>query len=151
MLAAAVTLLNAFFTLAGASYSLLESIAFCAEGLAVLFLAAQKDGKPGEKGAYFFVFLILMGSYILGGWAGNLCAAAAWPTLLHVEFKRGMPVEQQMKLVGVAEGLHFVLLAAVLYGSMIALSFWTNLLWALLAIARGWAALTLYKAQKEPA
>ena len=31
------------------------------------------------------------------------------------------------------------------------LSFWANLLWVLLACARGWAALSLYKMQEEDA
>ena len=31
------------------------------------------------------------------------------------------------------------------------LGFWTNLLWVLLACARGWAALSLYKMQEEDA
>lgn len=147
--AAAVTLLNAFFTLAGTSYSLLESISFCAVGMALLFLAAQKGAPGGEKGAYFFVFLVLLCSYMLSGWAGYVCAAAVWPMLLHVEYKRGRPVQRQLQLVGAAEALHLLLLLAVLYGNLTALRFWANLLWVLLACARGWAALTLYKEQKE--
>ena len=35
------------------------------------------------------------------------------------------------------------------YGGMAALGVWTNLLWVLLACARGWAALSLYKMQED--
>ena len=35
------------------------------------------------------------------------------------------------------------------YAGMEGLRFWTNLLWVLLACARGWAALTLYKQRED--
>lgn len=147
--AAAVSLLNALAALAGAGYSLLESIAFCAEGLAVLFLAAQKGAPKTEKRGYFGVFVLLMLSYVLAGWLGYICAAAVWPALLYVEYKRGAPIERQMRLVGGAEVLHLAFVLASLYGRLSSLQFWANLLWALLACARGWAAMSLYKATRE--
>ena len=35
------------------------------------------------------------------------------------------------------------------YAGMSGLAFWTNIMFVLLAGARGWAALTLYKTQEE--
>lgn len=151
VVAAAITLLNGLAALAGADYSLLEQLSFCLEAMAMLFLAAQKGSPSGEKGAYFFVFLVLMGSYIINGWAAYVCAAAAWPMLLHIELKRGRAVERQMRLVGGAEALHLAFVLCTVYGGMSAMAFWANLLWVLLACARGWAAITLYKTQEEEA
>jgi len=151
LVAAAATLLNGLAVLAGQDYSFLEMVAFCITAIAVLFLSAQKGAQPGEKGAYFFVFLVLMGSYIIDGWAAYICAAAAWPMLLHIEFKRGRPIEQQMKLVAVAEALHLAFVLCKVYADISSMAFWANLLWVLLACARGWAAMTLYKTQEEQA
>ena len=88
-------------------------------------------------------------SYMVNGWAGYLCSALAWPLLLSTEYKRGMAVQRQLQLVGAAEALHLFFLLMAKYGGMAALGFWTNLLWVLLACARGWAGLTLYKTQEE--
>ena len=52
-------------------------------------------------------------------------------------------------MVGAAEALHLFFLLMAKYGGMAALGFWTNLLWVLLACARGWAALSLYKMQED--
>ena len=51
--------------------------------------------------------------------------------------------------MGGAEVLHLFFVLLTVYGGMTALSFWANLLWVLLACARGWAALSLYKLQEE--
>ena len=83
------------------------------------------------------------------GWAGYLCSALAWPLLLSTEYKRGMAIQRQLQLVGAAEALHLFFLLMTKYGGMAALGFWTNLLWVLLACARGWAALSLYKMQED--
>ena len=45
--------------------------------------------------------------------------------------------------------LHLLFLLLTVYGGVSAMSFWTNILWVLLACARGWAALALYKGQEE--
>ena len=152
LIAAAVSMLNGFAVLAGSSsLFFLEQCAFCLEAMAVLFLAAQKGAPKAEKGQYFGVFVVLMVSYMFAGWIAYVCAALAWPLLLAVEAKRGAPIQRQLSLVGVAETLHLLLCLASVYGGVSALSFWTNILWLLVTIARGAAALQLYKHAEEAA
>ena len=134
---AAASMLNGFAVLSGTSFGLIEQIAFAAAGIAALFLAAEKGS------------VLLMVSYMVNGWAGYLCSALAWPLLLSTEYKRGMAIQRQLQLVGAAEALHLFFLLMAKYGGMAALGFWTNLLWVLLACARGWAALSLYKMQED--
>ena len=142
---AAASMLNGFAVLSGTSFGLIEQIAFAAAGIAALFLAAEKGSASWEKRNFTGVFVLLMVSYMVNGWAGYLCSALAWPLLLSTEYKRGMAVQRQLQLVGAAEALHLFFLLMAKYGGMAALGFWTNLLWVLLACARGWAALSLYK------
>ena len=149
LVSAAASMLNGFAVLSGTSFSLIEQIAFAAAGIAALFLAAEKGSTSWEKRNFTGVFVLLMVSYMVNGWAGYLCSALAWPLLLSTEYKRGMAVQRQLQLVGAAEALHLFFLLMAKYGGMAALGFWTNLLWVLLACARGWAALVLYKTQEE--
>ena len=137
---AAASMLNGFAILSGTSFGLIEQIAFAAAGIAALFLAAEKGSASWEKRNFTGVFVLLMVSYMVNGWAGYLCSALAWPLLLSTEYKRGMAVQRQLQLVGAAEALHLFFLLMAKYGGMAALGFWTNLLWVLLACARGWAA-----------
>ena len=137
---AAVSMLNGFFVLAGQTFGLLEQIAFCLAAIAALFLAAEKGAPAKDKRNYFLVFLLLLFSYMINGWLGYLCSALAWPALLLVEYQHGTPIQRQ---------LHLVFLLLTVYGGVSAMSFWTNILWVLLACARGWAALALYKGQEE--
>ena len=148
---AAASMLNGFAVLSGTSFGLIEQIAFAAAGIAALFLAAEKGSASWEKRNFTGVFVLLMVSYMVNGWAGYLCSALAWPLLLSTEYKRGMAIQRQLQLVGAAEALHLFFLLMAKYGGMAALGFWTNLLWVLLACARGWAALSLYKMQEEDA
>ena len=92
-----------------------------------------------------------MVSYMVNGWAAYICSALVWPALLALEYQKGRPIQRQLQLVGAAEALHLFFLLMAKYGGMAALGFWTNLLWVLLACARGWAALSLYKMQEEDA
>ena len=138
-----------FAVLSGTSFGLIEQIAFAAAGIAALFLAAEKGSASWEKRNFTGVFVLLMVSYMVNGWAGYLCSALAWPLLLSTEYKRGMAIQRQLQLVGAAEALHLFFLLMAKYGGMAALGFWTNLLWVLLACARGWAALSLYKMQED--
>ena len=124
---AAVSMLNGFFVLAGQTFGLLEQIAFCLAAIAALLLF----------------------SYMINGWLGYLCSALAWPALLLVEYQHGKPIQRQLQLVGISEALHLLFLLLTVYGGVSAMSFWTNILWVLLACARGWAALALYKGQEE--
>ena len=146
---AAASMLNGFAVLSGNNFSLLEQFAFCMAGIAALFLAAEKGSEKWEKRNFTGVFVLLMVSYMVDGWAGYLCSALAWPLLLSTEYKRGMAIQRQLQLVGGAEALHLLFLLAAKYGGIAVLGFWTNLLWVLLACARGWAALSLYKMQEE--
>lgn len=146
---AAASMLNGFAVLSGNNFSLLEQFAFCMAGIAVLFLAAEKGSESWEKRNFTGSFVLMMVSYMIDGWVGYLCSALAWPLLLSTEYKRGMAIQRQLQLVGGAEVLHLFFLLMAKYGGMTALGFWTNLLWVLLACARGWAALSLYKMQEE--
>ena len=148
---AAVSMLNGFFVLAGQTFGLLEQIAFCLAAIAALFLAAEKGAPAKDKRNYFLVFLLLLFSYMINGWLGYLCSALAWPALLLVEYQHGKPIQRQLQLVGISEALHLLFLLLTVYGGVSAMSFWTNILWVLLACARGWAALSLYKMQEDDA
>ena len=148
--AAAISMLGGFAVLGGMDFSALELVAFCLTGIAVLFLAAQKGAPAREKRNYTGVFVVLMLSKLAaGGWAGDLCSALVWPALLATEYERGRPIQRQLQLVSAAEVLRTVFWLLTRYACMAGLAFWTNLLFVLLACARGWAALTLYKLQEE--
>lgn len=147
--AAAVSMLNGFAVLGGMDFSFLEMVAFCITGISVLFLAAEKGAPAKDKSSYFMIFVALMLSYVLNGWAAYIFSALVWPALLAVEYRHGKPIQRQLQLVGGAEVLHLLFVLLTVYGGMTAMSFWANLMWVLLACARGWAALTLYKTQEE--
>ena len=148
--AAAASMLGGFAVLGGMDFSALELVVFCITGMAVLFLAAEKGGSAKDKRAYTGVFVVLMLSKLAaGGWAGDLCSALVWPGLLAIEYRHGKPIQRQLQLVCGAEVLRTVFWLMTRYGGVSALAFWTNLMFVLLACARGWAALTLYKTQEE--
>lgn len=143
LLAAACSLLNGCAALAGQSFGLLDQLAFGCTALAVLFLAAEKGSPKQDKSGYFGVFLLLMLGYVFGAPVGHLFGAAAWPVLLWVEKRRGAPVADQFRLVLFAEAAHLLLLLLTLGG--VNASFVTNLMFLLTGVARGAAALKLYK------
>ena len=150
--AAAVSMLGGFAVLGGMDFSALELVAFCLTGIAALFLAAQKGAPARPKSAITrCVFVLLMLSKLacrrLGGrpvlGTGVACPAG------HRSTSRGKPIQRQLQLVCAAEVLRTVFWLLTRYAGMAGLAFWTNLLFVLLACARGWAALTLYKLQEE--
>ena len=149
LVAAAASMLNGFAVLGGMDFSFLEMVAFCITGITVLFLAAEKGAPAKEKRNYFGIFLVLMISYVINGWAAYVASALVWPALLAMEYQRGEPIQRQLQLVGAAEIFHLMFLLLTRYAGMTGLTFWTNLLWVLLACARGWAALTLYKQRED--
>ncbi len=149
LVAAAASMLNGFAVLGGMDFSFLEMVAFCITGITVLFLAAEKGAPAKEKRNYFGIFIVLMLSYVINGWAAYVASALVWPALLAMEYQRGESIQRQLQLVGAAEVFHLMFLLLTRYAGMEALSFWTNLLWVLLACARGWAALTLYKQRDD--
>ena len=149
LVAAAASMLNGFAVLGGMDFSFLEMVAFCITGITVLFLAAEKGAPAKEKRNYFGIFLVLMISYVVNGWAAYVASALVWPALLAMEYQRGEPIQRQLQLVGAAEIFHLMFLLLTRYAGMTGLTFWTNLLWVLLACARGWAALTLYKQRED--
>ena len=149
LVAAAASMLNGFAVLGSMDFSFLEMVAFCITGITVLFLAAEKGAPAKEKRNYFGIFIVLMLSYVINGWAAYVASALVWPALLAMEYQRGEPIQRQLQLVGAAEVFHLMFLLLTRYAGMEALSFWTNLLWVLLACARGWAALTLYKQRDD--
>lgn len=147
--AAAASMLNGFAVLGGMDFSFLEMAAFCITGITLLFLAAEKGSSAKDKRNYFGIFVVLMLSYMGRGWAAYICSALVWPGLLGYEYQKGRPIQRQLQLVGAAEVLHLLFVLLTVYGGMASLSFWANLLWVLLACARGWAALSLYKMQED--
>ena len=147
--AAAASMLNGFAVLGGMDFSFLEMIAFCITGITVLFLAAEKGSPAKEKRNYFCVFVVLMLSYVVNGWAAYICSALVWPALLGLEYQKGKPIQRQLQLVCAAEVLRLLFWMLTKYAGMSGLAFWTNLMFVLLTCARGWAALTLYKLQEE--
>ncbi len=146
--AACATLLHGLAVLAGQDWSFLEMAAFCITALTVLFLAAERESTPAQKRWYVGIFAALMASYLFNGWFGWLCAALAGPLRRGRERRRGAPIRPQLVCVCVMEALHLLLLLGALYGAD-ALAWWTNTAWVLLAVARGSAALALYKWQEE--
>ena len=126
-------------------------VACCITGSTILFLAAEKGSNPKDKLNYFGVFVVLMLSYVINGWAAYICSALVWPALLALEYQKGRLIQRQLQLVGAAEAFHLLFVLLTVYGGMAGLSFWANLLWVLLACARGWAALSLYKMQEDDA
>ena len=148
--AAAVSMLGGFAVLSGMDFSGLEMIVFCLTGIAVLFLAAQKGAPVREKRNYTGVFVVLMLSKLAaGGWAGDLCSALVWPGLLAIEYSHGKPIQRPLQLVCISEALRLLFWLLTRYAGMSGLAFWTNIMFVLLACARGWAALVLYKTQEE--
>ena len=127
--AAAASMLNGFAVLGGMDFSFLEMVAFCITGITVLFLAAEKGASAKEKRNYFGLFLVLMLSYLVNGWAAYVASALVWPGLLAMEYQRGEPIQRQLQLVGAAEVLHLMFLLLTRYAGMEGLRFWTNLLW----------------------
>ena len=129
-----------FFLLAAAAMSMLG-------GFAVL---GGMDFSGLDKRNYTLVFVLLMLSKLAaGGWAGDLCSALVWPSLLAIEYGHGRPVQRQLQLVCIAEAMRVVFWMMTKYAGMSSFAFWTNLMFVLLACARGWAALVLYKTQEE--
>ena len=101
--AAAASMLNGFAVLGGMDFSFLEMVAFCITGITILFLAAEKGSDPKDKLNYFGVFVVLMLSYVINGWAAYICSALVWPALLALEYQKGRPIQRQLQLVGAAE------------------------------------------------
>lgn len=150
LVAAAISMLGGIGIMAGFNLSGLEMVVFCLTGITVLFLAAQKGAPAKDKRDYTLVFVALMISNLAAnGWAGDLCSALVWPGLLGIEYRNGKPVQRQLQLVGMAEALRLVFWLMTRYAGVSALAFWTNLMFVLVTVARGWAALTLYKTQEE--
>ena len=139
--AAAMSMLGGFAVLGGMDFSGLELIVFCITGIAVLFLAAQKGAPAKDKRSYTLVFVLLMLSKLAaGGWAGDLCSALVWPGLLAIEYGHGRPVQRPLQLVCISEALRLLFWLLTNYAGMSALAYWTNIMFVLLACARGWAA-----------
>lgn len=147
--AAAASMLNGFAVLGGMDFSFLEMVAFCITGITILFLAAEKGSPARNKQKYFMIFVLLMLSYVVNGWLAYIASALVWPALLTMEYQSGKAIQRQLQLVGASEVLHLLFVLLTVYGGMTGLSFWANLLWVLLACARGWAALSLYKMQED--
>ena len=92
---------------------------------------------------------LMLSKLAAGGWAGDLCSALVWPGLLAIEYGHGRPIQRPLQLVCISEALRLLFWLLTKYAGMSALAFWTNIMFVLLACARGWAALVLYKTQEE--
>lgn len=89
--AAAASMLNGFAVLGGMDFSFLEMVAFCITGITILFLAAEKGSDPKDKRSYFLIFVLLMLSYVLGGWAAYLFPHWSGPPCWHWSTRRAGP------------------------------------------------------------
>ena len=93
--AAAASMLNGFAVLGGMDFSFLEMVAFCITGITILFLAAEKGSDPKDKRSYFLIFVLLMLSYVLSGWAACLFSAtrrfSLWTGVMNSR-PRGKPI-----------------------------------------------------------
>lgn len=154
LVAAALGMADGFGMLAGLDLSFLELVSFAASGISVLFLAAERPENPAPgragpspwSGALFGCFLALLVSYILFGSHMAMRLTVFWPLWVLVEYKRGGRVGQQLRLLVFAEILQAALLVAVNTGAA-GLDLLTALFWVLVCLARGWAALALYRQQ----
>ena len=106
--AAAASMLNGFAVLGGMDFSFLEMVAFCITGITILFLAAEKGSDPKNKLNYFGVFVVLMLSYVINGWAAYICSALVWPALLALEYQKGRPIQRPLQLVCISEALRLL-------------------------------------------
>ncbi len=148
VIATAFSMSAGFAALAGADLSMLNVAAFGIMGMAVLFLAAEKDNDKKLRGSYFQSFLLGMLGYAFGGVLGLVGACLAWPMLLYTEQKRGAPLARQLQLLIFAEGA-YALLWCLAANGVSALYFYVNLFALLKSVARGWAAYTLLRWHKQ--
>ncbi len=155
LLSAAFSLTDAGLLLFGENQAVWKTLAFAAAGMAVLFLAAEKEvGPTGVSGKmanpysgwYMLAFFLLLGSYVLVGSHLAPRITLFWPVLAWVEKKRGMPVDNQLKLLIFSELIQIGLLLAQLRTG---LGLASGILWVVVGITRGWLALVLYKNSKE--
>ncbi len=155
ILSAALSLADALALLFGESLGLLAQLAFAAAGMAILFLAAQKepgpDGLPGKtanpfSGKYMIAFFLLLASYVLFGAKMAARMTLCWPVLAWVESKRGMKVDGPLKLLIFSEVIQMGLTLAQ---SQTGIGWAAGILWVLVCVTRGWLGITLYKASKE--
>lgn len=155
ILSAALSLADGIGLLFGVQMPGLETLAFAGAGMAVLFLAAEKElGPDGQKGKtanphsgqYMLAFFILLLSYILFGWNMAARLTLFWPFLAWVENKRGMEVTGQLRLLIFSEVIQIGLLLAQIPAG---LGTAAGILWVLVCVTRGWLAISLYKQNKE--
>lgn len=148
VISTALSMSAGFAALVGLDLSALGVAAFAIMGLAVLFLAAEKDNELPIRKRYFYSFLLGILGYAVAGGVGLIGAALTWPMLLYTEQKRGAPLARQLRLLILAEGVYalFWLMAS---NGMTALYFYVNLFAVLKALSRGWAAYTLLRWHKQ--
>ena len=107
--------------------------------------------KFTRKTWYFFLLAaaaasMLNGFAVLSGMDFSFLEMVAFCitgiTVLFLAAEKGAPAAEK-------RNYFLIFLLLTVYGGVSAMSFWTNILWVLLACARGWAALALYKGQEE--
>ena len=166
LIAAALGMANGFAMLFGQELAFLELFDFGGCGLAALFLAAEQDASPEDgpklakhasrmpnafSGAYFGCFAAILVSYILlGSASGAVRLTIFWPLLAWIEYKRGEPVLQQLRLLIFIEIFHAAALIGINNG-LSGFSVFSVVLWILACTARGWLAIILYKNAKNEA
>ena len=109
--------------------------------------------KFTRKTWYFFLLaaaaMSMLGGFAVLGGMDFSGLALVWPGLLAIEYGHGRPIQRPLQLVCISEALRLLFWLLTKYAGMSALAFWTNIMFVLLACARGWAALVLYKTQEE--
>ncbi len=148
VISAALSMSASLFALIGQDMTSLNVAAFAIMGLTVLFLAAEKSNDTKLRGSYFKSFLLAMLGYVFGSALGLIGAGLAWPMLLYTEQKRGAAVMQQLRMLIFAEAMYaaFWMLAS---GGNENVYLFVNLFALLKSVARGWAALVLYRDEKS--
>ncbi len=148
VISAALSMSAGFGALVGINLSMLNVAAFGIMGLSVLFLAAEKDNDAKIRTNYFQSFLLGMLGYVMAGAIGLVGACLTWPMLLYTETKRGSALSRQLRLLILAEGVYamFWLLAT---SGMEGIYFFVNLFAVFKAVARGWAAYALCRAEQS--
>ncbi len=148
--AAAVSMLGGFAVLGGMDFSGLELVVFCLTGIAACFWQHRRVPRGRKAQLHAGVRAAdaqQAGGRRLGG-RPVLGTGVAWPAGHRVRPRQAHPA-------AAAAGVHRGECCACCsgcsrrYAGMSGLAFWTNIMFVLLACARGWAALTLYKLQEE--
>lgn len=152
MLAAGCAMAQAIASVAGASFALLDNVAFILTGLMLLFLASVKGTSGADKGALFGCFFLLIGAMSLSApLLQYTLLALVWPCFAWYEKRRDKRLAPQLRAVCICEALWFAAQVLVNLGGAAAMALPANLLGLACAVVRGWLTLSLYRRERDEA